>query len=134
MKNGRNKNFDAIKFLCNQDDRVLHCNIEILNIFYPELQLIIYKPVIKNKSKDLLGELNKFKFYTVLVLEYNKIDDHKSMHKIFHLSTKLSFDHSDIDKAFGSMHQSVMTKIKNYVSKIWIVKAIVEHGVNIFEW
>lgn len=42
---------------------------------------------------------------------------------------------SDIDKAFGSVHKSVTTKIKNYVSKAWIAgQSIVEHGVNIFEW
>ena len=39
----------------------------------------------------------------------------------------------DIDKAFRSMHQSVMAKIKNFVSEDWFVKTILEHGINIFE-
>ena len=38
-----------------------HYNVEILNIFDPELQLINTKPMIKNKLKELLSELNKFK-------------------------------------------------------------------------
>ena len=36
-------------------------NVEILNIFDPELQLINTKPMIKNKLKELLNELEKFK-------------------------------------------------------------------------
>ena len=41
---------------------------------------------------------------------------------------------SDIDKAFGSMHQSVMVKIRNSVSKDCIIKTIVEHRIKIFEF
>ena len=63
---------------------------------------------------------------TNLVSENEKIDDHKSMHKIFHLSARLIVNDSDIDKAFGSMHQKVMENIKKSLSKHWIVKAIVE--------
>ena len=51
-----------------------------------------------------------FKVQTILVLEYKKRNDRK----IFHLSTKLIASDSDIDKALISMHQSIMTKIKNY--------------------
>ena len=32
----------------------------------------------------------------------------------FHSSTKLIASYSDIDEAFKSMHQSIMTKIKKY--------------------
>ena len=35
--------------------------------------------------------------------------------------------------AFGSMLQTVMTKIKNSISEDWIVKLIVEHGIKNFE-
>ena len=52
-----------------------HYNIEILNLFDPELQLIKTKPAIKNKLKELLSELKKFKVQTVLVLDYEKIND-----------------------------------------------------------
>ena len=72
--------------------------------------------MIKNKLKALLRELKKFKFQTMLVLDYNKRNDRK----IFHLRTKLISSDSDIDEAFKSMHQSIMTKIKNYASKDWI--------------
>ena len=40
----------------------IHCyNIEILNLFDQELQLINTKLMIKNKLKELLSELKKFK-------------------------------------------------------------------------
>ena len=42
-------------------------NINILNVVYPELQLINTKPVIKNQLKSLLGELKKSKVQTILV-------------------------------------------------------------------
>ena len=54
------------------------------------------------------------------------------MCKILHSSAKLVAYDSDIDKAFGSMHQNVMTK-KKIVSKDWIVKTVVEHDIQIFE-
>ena len=87
------------------------CSIKILNRFDPELDLISTKLEIENKLKDLLGELTKFEVQTILVLENKKIDDHKSACKFFHSRAKLIDDDSVIDKAFGSMHQSVMTKI-----------------------
>ena len=59
----------------SSDTCMHHYNIEILNLFDPELQLIKTKPVIKNKLKELLSELKKFKVQTVLVLDYKKIND-----------------------------------------------------------
>ena len=47
-----------------------HYNVEILNIFDPEVQLINTKPMIKNKLTELLSELKKFKVQEVLVLDY----------------------------------------------------------------
>ena len=81
-----------------------------MNLFDPELQLINIKPKIKNKLKELLSELKKFKVQTILTLDYKK----RNYFKIFHWSTKLIATNSDIDEAFKSMHQSIMTKIKNY--------------------
>ena len=52
----------------SSDNCVHHYNVEILNLFDPELQLINTKPVIKNKLKELLSELKKFKVQTILVL------------------------------------------------------------------
>ena len=44
----------------------MHCyNVEILNLFDPELQLINTKPVIKNKLKQFLNELKKFKVQAI---------------------------------------------------------------------
>ena len=73
--------------------------------------------MIKNKLKELLSELKKFKVNTILVLDYQKRNDPK----IFHSSTKLIASDTDIDDAFKSMHQSIMTKIRNYA---WIVISI----------
>ena len=57
------------------------------------------------------------KVQAILVLEKKEINDHKSMRKTFHSNIQLIFIDSDIDKGFGSMYQSVMTKIKIYSSK-----------------
>ena len=78
------------------DSCVHHYNVEILNLFDPELQLINTKPVIKNKLKELQSELKKFKVQTILVLDYKKRNDHK----IFYSSAKLIANDSDIDEAY----------------------------------
>ena len=91
----------------SSDNCIHHYNARILNLFDPELQLINTKPVIKNKLKALL---NKFKIQTVLVLDYEKRNDHK----IFYSCTKLLASDLDIDEAFKSMYQSIITKIKKY--------------------
>ena len=110
----------------NSSDNCVHYNVEILNIFDPELQLINTEPVIKNKLKELLSELKKFKVQTILVLDYKKRNDRK----IFHSRTKLTAINSDIDEAFKSMHQSIMTKIKNYADKDWIIlDVIIKHSI-----
>ena len=44
----------------SSDNRIRQYNINILNLFDPELQLIDTKPVIENKLKDLLLELKRF--------------------------------------------------------------------------
>ena len=66
----------------SSDKYVHHYNIEILNLFDPELQQINTKPIIKNKIKSFLSELKKFKVQTILVTEYKKRNDLK----IFQLS------------------------------------------------
>ena len=51
----------------NSSDNCLHhYNVEILNLFHPELQLINTKTVIKNNLKELLSDLKKFKVQTIL--------------------------------------------------------------------
>ena len=71
--------------------------------------------------------MKNFKVLTKLVWEYKKIDDHELLRQIFLSGVKLIVIGLDIDKVFGLMHQSVMTKIRNSVSKDWIVKTTVEH-------
>ena len=92
----------------NSSDNCIHrYNVGILNIFYPELQLINTKPVIKKILKELLIDIKKFKVQTILVLDYKKRNDSK----IFCSGTKLIASDSDIDEALKSMDQSIMTKI-----------------------
>ena len=88
-------------------------NIEILNLFHAKLQLIDTEHMIKNKLKELLNELKKFIVQTILFLEYKK----RNNRKIFHSSNKLIVSDSDIDEAFISMYQNIMTKIKKYASE-----------------
>ena len=57
----------------------------------------------------MLGKLKKFKVKTILVLEYKKIDDYKTLGKIFHYSIKLIVNDSDIDKAFELTNRSIIT-------------------------
>ena len=42
---------------------------------------------------------------------------------------KIIINDSDFNEALGSMHQSIMMKIKNYVCEDWIVETIFEHGL-----
>ena len=42
--------------------------LRFLNLFDPEMQLIDTKPIIKNKLKEMLSELKKFKVQSILVL------------------------------------------------------------------
>ena len=62
------------------------CNIEVLDFFNPELQLINTKSVMKNKLKDILSDLKEFTVQTVLALGNKKTDYHKSTSKVFHSS------------------------------------------------
>ena len=62
------------------------CNIEVLDFFNPELQLINTKSVMKNKLKDILSDLKEFTVQTVLALGNKKIDYQKSTSKVFHSS------------------------------------------------
>ena len=78
----------------------------------------------------MLSKLKKFKVQTILVLDYKKRNDRK----IFHSSAKLIASDSDIDEAFKSMHQSIMTKIKNYASKgCTVLDLNIKHSIKIFE-
>ena len=77
--------------------------------------------MIKNKLKELLSELKNFKVQTILILGNKKRNDCK----IFHSCTKTTANDSDNDEAFKSMHQSIMTKMRNYANKNWIVLDVV---------
>ena len=50
-------------------------NVEILNLFDPELQLRNTKSVIKNKSKTFFNELKRYRVQAVIALGYKKRKD-----------------------------------------------------------
>ena len=79
----------------SSDNCIHRYNVEIFIIFDPELQPINTKPTIKNKLKELLSELEKFKVQKILALDYKKRNDRK----VFHSSAKLIGSDSDIDEA-----------------------------------
>ena len=116
----------------NSSDNCVHYyTLEILNLFDPELQLINTKQEIKNKLKEFLSELNRFKLQKNLILDYKKKNDPKIFNSI---ETKLIASNSDIDEVFRSMHQSTMTKIKKYIDKDCIVlDVIIRHIIKIFK-
>ena len=103
------------------DNCIFHYNVQILNIFDLELQLISTKLMIKNNLKEMIDKTKNFKVKTKLVLEYKTRNDRK----IFHSSAKLTDSDSDIDEEFKSLHESVMTKIINFVCEDWIALDII---------
>ena len=64
-------------------------NNEILNLFNPELQLKDTESEIKSKLVDLLSELKGFKFVTVLVSMFKKIEcEDKTKYDTFYSKSK----------------------------------------------
>ena len=61
------------------------------------------------------------KVQKLFFLDYKKRNDSQ----IFHSCTKPIANDSDIGEAFKSMHQSIVTKIKNYADKDWIVLHVI---------
>ena len=59
---------------------ICHYNIKVLNLFHPELLMINTKTIIKNKLNELLSEFKQFKVQSILVLNYQKRNDHKIFH------------------------------------------------------
>ena len=70
----------------SSDSCIYYYNVQILNFFGPEVQMIT-KPMIKNKLNESLSELKKFEVQTISVLEYKKRNDSA----IFHWNAKLIF-------------------------------------------
>ena len=78
----------------------------------------------------MLRELKKFKVQTILVSNYKK----GNHHKIFHLRARLIASVSDIQEAFKSIHQRIMTKMKYYADKDWIIlDVVVKHSIKVFQ-
>ena len=95
--------------------------------FYP-LQLINAEKMMKNKVKKKYSVI--LKVQAILILNYKE----RNNRKIFQSSAKLIVSVLDIDEAFKSMHQSIMTKMINSVRKDWIVlDVVIRFSIKIFE-
>ena len=102
-----------------------HYNVEILNLFDAELQLINTEPVIKNKFKKLLSELKKFKVKTVLVLEMIVKSSIQVLNLLLVIQTLVNI------LIHASEHYE---KNKNYASEDWnVLDVISKHSIKIFE-
>ena len=98
----------------NSSDNCIHrYNVEILNTFDPEFQLINSKPMIKNKLKEFLSEFKKFKVWVILVFKTIRNE------MIVKSSIRLLLIQALL-KHLNPCIKASMTKIKNYTSKDWI--------------
>ena len=83
---------------------------------------------MKNKFKKKYSVI--LKVQAILILNYKE----RNNRKIFQSSAKLIVSVLDIDEAFKSMHQSIMTKMRNSVRKDWIVlDVVIRFSIKIFE-
>ena len=83
---------------------------------------------MKNKVKKKYSVI--LKVQAILILNYKE----RNNRKIFQSSAKLIVSVLDIDEAFKSMHQSIMTKMRNSVRKDWIVlDVVIRFSIKIFE-
>ena len=83
---------------------------------------------MKNKVKKKYSVI--LKVQAILILNYKE----RNNRKIFQSSAKLIVSVLDIDEAFKSMHQSIMTKMRNSASKDWIVlDVVIKYSIKIFE-
>ena len=84
--------------------------------------------MMKNKVKKKYSVI--LKVQAILILNYKE----RNNRKIFQSSAKLIVSVLDIDEAFKSMHQSIMTKMRNSVRKDWIVlDVVIRYSIKIFE-
>ena len=99
-------------------------NVETLNFFNPELELINTESEIKSKLIELLIQLKGFKFLTTLVLVFKKIDKkwRKNKYNSFYLHSKAetSTNESDIDNVF----QSIYTTITSNIQKCLLIQSL----------
>ena len=66
----------------SSDSCIHHYNVKIRHIFDAELQLTNTKAMIKNKLKELLSELKKFKVQTILVSDYKRKEKKRNRKKM----------------------------------------------------
>ena len=90
--------------------------VETLNSFYPELQLKDAEFVIKNKLIYLLSGLRGFKFVTILVLEFRKIEsDDETKYSTFYWNSKAETIIYESDADILRLYQTY----KSFLEKIW---------------
>ena len=109
-----------------------HYNINILNPFNPQLELINVKSLVQKKIYIYIFVRRAENAQNSVLFNFRvqKIGDRRSILTIFRLNSKLIWNDLEIDEAFKSMHQSVIKKIWNLDIEEWIVKTTMEHSSN----
>ena len=100
-------------------------NAEILNSFNPELQHKDTESAIKSNLTELLSQLRRFKFVTILVLVFKKMES-KDKTKYGNSSSKaeIMIVESDIENVFKSIYATIVTNTQKSLGKgsHWILQ------------
>ena len=109
-------------------------NVEILNSFYPELQLKDAESAIESEVVELLTQLKIFKFVTTLVLVFIKIESEDDFYSS--LRAQIIINESDINDVFQSIYTIIITNIQKSLGKgsDWIIDSVIDHTISISKY
>ena len=120
-------------------DYVNTYNAEILNSFYPELQVKDTESAIKSKLIELFIQLEGFKFVTTLVWVFKKMEGKdKTKYDKFYSSSKaeIIINESDIDDVFKPVYTKIITNVQKSLEKgsSWIIDSVIDHTISISKY
>ena len=112
-------------------------NAEILNSFNPELQHKDTESAIKSNLTELLSQLRRFKFVTILVLVFKKMES-KDKTKYGNSSSKaeIMIVESDIENVFKSIYATIITNTQKSLGKgsHWIIYSVIDHTISVSKY
>ena len=114
-------------------------NVDILSSFNPELTLKDTESAIQNKLINLLSNLRRFKFVTILVLEFIKLEnDDETKFITFYSNSKAEtiINESDIDDTFESVYTTITSNTQKYLEKGsgLIIYLVIDNIINISKY
>ena len=96
-------------------------NFKILDSFNPELQLKDTESGIKNKLVNLLSELRGFKFLTILVAEFKKIEnDDETKYSTFPSNSKAETSINEMMIYSNQFILQIYQTYKHYLERFWL--------------